>query len=92
MQQLAKQHDNAIPAQQDSTEHKLKLQHLPFLNMAEVARLIGVSLGTIQTEVRSGRLEVLRLGTRGRRIIVSKAALQRWEVKHLQAWGSHHAA
>jgi excisionase family DNA binding protein len=70
---------------------KVKLQELPYLNCDEAAQLIGVSLGTIQVEVRSGRLEVLRLGGRGRRIIIPKAALQRWEQKHLQAWGSYAA-
>ena len=42
-----------------------------------MACLIGVSLGTLEAEIRSGRLEVLRPNGRGRRIVITKAARER---------------
>lgn len=73
-------------------EMLLKLQQLAYLNREETACLIGVSLGTLEAEIRSGRLEVLRPGGSGRRVVITKAARERWETANLKAWSSSNAA
>ena len=43
---------------------------------AEVAELLGISLGLVRLEMRRGSLRGTRVGKRG--LVVTKAALEEW--------------
>jgi excisionase family DNA binding protein len=65
-----------------------ELEVREFLNLDETAAVLGVSVGTLTVEVRSGRLEIIRLGQRGRRIVIPRTARQRWLERNLTEWRS----
>lgn len=64
------------------------LSSLPVLGKADTAQVLGVSVGTLDVEIRSGRLPVIRVGTRGRRVLISKADRDRWLEGGSRAWSS----
>jgi predicted DNA-binding protein (UPF0251 family) len=66
----------------------LELAQKPFLGIKETAKIVGVSDHTLKVEIRAGRLHVLRLGTRGRRIVISKIARERWADSFSRPWES----
>jgi excisionase family DNA binding protein len=66
----------------------LELVQYPYLSLAQTARVLGVSVNTLTVEVRSGRLEVIRMGGRGRRVLIPKAARERWSERNTKAWES----
>ena len=70
----------------------LQLAELPYLNREQTAGVLGVSIGTLEVEIRSGRLEVLRVGGRGRRVLIPRAARDRWAETLLGAWKSINAS
>ena len=73
---------------QDTSAPVLELVQYPYLSLVLTARVLGVSVNTLNVEVRSGRLEVIRMGGRGRRILIPKAARERWSESNTKAWES----
>jgi predicted site-specific integrase-resolvase len=69
-----------------------QLESRECLNLDETAAVLGISVGTLTVEVRSGRLEVLRLGSKGRRIVIPRAARLRWLERNTTNWRSADAA
>ncbi len=65
-----------------------ELEKRECLDLPQTAAVLGVSVGTLTIEVRSGRLEVIRMGERGRRIIIPRKARERWQEKMLTSWRS----
>ena len=65
-----------------------ELEKREFLDLPQTAAVLGVSVGTVTVEIRSGQLEIIRMGERGRRIIIPRKARERWQEKKLTSWRS----
>ncbi len=65
-----------------------ELEQREYLSLPETAAVLGVSVGTLTVEIRSGRLQIIRMGQRGRRIVVPKTARHRWSDGSLTGWRS----
>jgi hypothetical protein len=65
-----------------------ELEHRECLDMKHTAAVLGVSISSLTVEVRAGRLECLRMGARGRRIIIPKKARERWLEQSVTSWKS----
>jgi DNA-directed RNA polymerase specialized sigma24 family protein len=68
-----------------------ELEKLSYLKVSETALVLGVSVRTLDIEMKSGRLEIIQMGTRGRARLITKAARERWAAKVTGQWVSSDA-
>jgi excisionase family DNA binding protein len=69
---MSNQTDQTV--QSDQTAHVEKIALTPL----EVAEMTGLTRNTIYEEVNTGRLPSTRVGKRGTKILISRAAVDEW--------------